>query len=170
MSEEKLFGKTSSAINFFFWDNKGFSSLLNEKPFVCVPFIFYNISLYRGGTGAEGSESKIDQFEFTESMPFLPSNLKGGISPNHEALKTNTSSLLSTWNSWKDKNDLGINALISPIWEHSFIGNKCTYFLALAISIVGVGPMSHCICYMLLMYCFFIFNSLFFFYVFVCVK
>ena len=74
-----------------------------------------------------------------------------------------TSSLLSTWNSWNDKNDLVINALISPIWEHSFIGNKCTYFLALAISIVGVGPMSHCICYMLLMYCFFIFNSLFFF-------
>ena len=45
-------------------------------------------------------------------MYFLQSNLKEEIISNLEALSPNTERLSSTCNSKKDKNNLGINALI----------------------------------------------------------
>ena len=58
------------------------------------------------------SEYKYNLADSTDWVPQLPSNLMEEISPNTEALSAYPRSLSLAWNSWKDKNDLGINALI----------------------------------------------------------
>ena len=58
------------------------------------------------------SEYKSNLADSTDWVSQLPSNLIEAKSPNTEALSANPRSFSFAWNSWKDKNDLGINALI----------------------------------------------------------
>ena len=77
--------------------------------------VLYDSGFYMIGTFVMkelNSEYKSNLPDSTDWVSQLPSNLMEEISPNTEVLFANSRSLSSTWNSWKDKNDLGINALI----------------------------------------------------------
>ena len=81
--------------------------------FVLRPSLFPSASRGDGGRArALSFECKTNQFDFTDWMSSFPYNLMVEISTNPEVLNAVTYILSSAWNSWKDKNHLGTNALI----------------------------------------------------------
>ena len=74
---------------------------------VCSLYVRYYSPLRGVECGLLNSEWKINQGDFRNWIFFLSFNLKEEINPNPEAISPN---------SWRDKNNLGINALISLIF------------------------------------------------------
>ena len=74
---------------------------------VCSLYVRYYSPLREVECGLLNSEWKINQGDFRNWIFFLSFNLKEEINPNPEAISPN---------SWRDKNNLGINALISLIF------------------------------------------------------